>query len=124
MNEDLSHNPGAIVANEELFMHQFNIFSTNCLSKLNWGNVVVAGGAVTRCVLPVPKKYSNTELYYKEEILESSDIDLFLYGLSRDAAREKIKQICLSIQNLSRMNAGKRYAVSHNFVLTRKDFNT
>ncbi|KAG4427397.1 hypothetical protein IFR05_017121 [Cadophora sp. M221] len=98
LKEDLSNNPGAIVANEELFMHQFNLFSNNCLSELNWGNVVVAGGAVTRCVLPVPTRYSNTELYYKEEIPESSDIDLFLYGLSKDAAREKIKEICQSIQ--------------------------
>ena len=98
-------NEAAIVSSSELFMLQFGYFSRNCLSELNWENVVVAGGATTRSLLPVPRSYSgNLSQYYEKMIPITSDIDIFLYGLSEEAAREKIREICTNIAMAVRGN--------------------
>jgi N12 class adenine-specific DNA methylase len=45
----------------------------------------------------VPKKYKESKRalrqYYHEELAPASDVDIFLYGLDEEQAKEKIKQI-------------------------------
>jgi ankyrin repeat protein len=91
------HGSMAIVPSMKDFQHQFNIFSELSLSEMDWSNVVAAGSSVLTPLLPVPKEYagSKRELrkYYHDIFTPASDIDLFLYGLTEEEAKEKIKQI-------------------------------
>lgn len=69
----------------ELFCDNFNIFSSNVLSHMNWSNVVVAGGSVLACLMPPPQTIIDEERlgeYYHDTHYRNSDIDIFLYGLS------------------------------------------
>ncbi|PGH11964.1 hypothetical protein AJ79_04551 [Helicocarpus griseus UAMH5409] len=93
----------AIVPSIEQFKENFRLFSESSLIDMDWNNVVVAGSAVTTCLLPVPDKFNPTRKaqreYYHEKIAPSSDVDLFLYGLDEEQAIEKIKQIEQCIRN-------------------------
>lgn len=60
----------------------------------SWENVVLAGGAVLACVLPAPATCRGDlvalKAYFQEDNRWSgADVDLFLYGLSPDAATAK-----------------------------------
>ncbi|EEH09828.1 ankyrin repeat protein [Histoplasma capsulatum G186AR] len=87
----------AVVPTFNQFLENFRIFSESSLVDMDWSNVVVAGSAVTTCLLPVPDKFGSSRKaqreYYHEKIAPSSDVDLFLYGLDEEQAIEKIKQI-------------------------------
>lgn len=65
-------------------------------SDFDWSNIVIAGGAVTTCLTPLPAK-SMTPGQKRGRFLKSSpkgDIDIFLYGLpDEDAAIDRIKKI-------------------------------
>ena len=56
--------------------------------------MVVIGGAVAACLLPVPEEYSrpaySLEGYYHDEAYTSSDIDVYMYGLSLQQFGEKV----------------------------------
>lgn len=79
------------------FKNNFNVFTELSLADMDWSNVVVAGSAAVTPLLPVPEKYSGSKRalrqYYHEELAPASDVDLFIYGLTEDEAKEKIKQI-------------------------------
>lgn len=81
----------------------FNVFTELSLIDMDWNNVVVAGSAAVTPLLPVPEKYSGTKRalrqYYHEELAPASDVDLFLYGLTEESAKEKIKQIERSVRD-------------------------
>ncbi|KAK2775823.1 hypothetical protein FQN52_007078 [Onygenales sp. PD_12] len=91
----------AVVPSIDEFKDNFRLFSESSLVDLDWSNVVVAGSAVTTCLLPVPKVFRSSKKaqsfngrdYYHDKIAPSSDVDLFLYGLDEEQAIEKIKQI-------------------------------
>ncbi|CAG8719017.1 4950_t:CDS:2, partial [Ambispora leptoticha] len=54
-------------------------------------------GSVLACLLPLPEEYSTfsrkTREYYHEKAYVSSDIDLFIYGLDEEAAKQKMLHI-------------------------------
>ncbi|KAG8626930.1 hypothetical protein KVT40_005875 [Elsinoe batatas] len=87
----------AVVPTLQQFRKNFSVFSESSLSEMDWSNVVCAGSAVVTCLLPVPKKYTDSKRsmreYYHENIAPASDVDLFLYDLTEEQAVEKIKQI-------------------------------
>ncbi len=93
----------AIVGSFKEFKENFNLFSESSLTDLDWSNVVAAGSAVTTALLPVPEKWAASKKsrreYYHRHLAPASDVDLFLYGLTEEQGREKIKQIERSIKD-------------------------
>ncbi|KAE8369865.1 ankyrin repeat-containing domain protein [Aspergillus caelatus] len=93
----------AVVSSLEDFRNNFNIFSEGSLSDMDWSNVVVAGSAVVTCLMPVPEEHRGSKRalrqFYHDKYAPASDVDLFLYGLTEEAAIEKIKQIEDKIKN-------------------------
>jgi hypothetical protein len=82
----------AMVDNFEAFKKNWNIFTENSLSQLSdWSNVVAAGGSVQACLMPLPKAASASKRamrkHYHERAFPSSDVDLFLYGLTPQEVR-------------------------------------
>ena len=84
----------AMTSSLEEFNQNWSIFSEGSLSLLDWNNVVVAGGSVLACLLPVPdpNKTSKRTLrkYFHSTAFPTSDVDLFLYGLTPEQAEAKI----------------------------------
>ena len=84
----------ATASSLEEFNQNWSIFSEGSLSLLDWNNVVAAGGSVLACLLPVPdaSKTSKRTLrkYFHTAAFPTSDIDLFLYGLTPEQAEAKI----------------------------------
>ena len=77
----------AMVENLEAFKKNWNIFTENSLSQLaDWSNVIAAGGSVQACLMPLPKAAAGSKRamrkYFHEKAFPSSDVDLFLYGLT------------------------------------------
>lgn len=77
----------AMVESLESFKKNWSIFTENSLSQLSdWSNVVAAGGSVQACLIPLPKAATASKRamrkYYHEKAFPSSDVDLFLYGLT------------------------------------------
>ncbi len=68
------------------FVHQWEIFSEGSLAEIDWSNIVVAGGSVLACVSPVPQEFRTSKRslrdYFQKKEYLSSDIDIFLWGLS------------------------------------------
>lgn len=93
----------AVVSSFKDFQSNFNLFSESSLTDLNWDNVVAAGSAVTTALLPVPEKWAGSKKslreYYHQNLAPASDVDLFLYGLTAEAAIEKIKEIETKIKD-------------------------
>jgi hypothetical protein len=78
----------AMVDSLEAFKKNWSIFTENSLSQLfDWSNVIAAGGSVQACLMPLPKAATDSKRamrkYYHEKAFPSSDVDLFLYGLTR-----------------------------------------
>lgn len=78
----------AMVDSLEAFKKNWSIFTENSLSQLfDWSNVIAAGGSVQACLMPLPKDATASKRamrkYYHEKAFPSSDVDLFLYGLTR-----------------------------------------
>ncbi|KAJ7642543.1 hypothetical protein B0H17DRAFT_1216406 [Mycena rosella] len=81
------------------FKKSWGVFSKGSLSQLlNWNNIVTAGSAVVTCLtlLSDEAKVSKRSTY--EEVLSlaaypTSDVNLFLWGLTPEQAEEKITKI-------------------------------
>ncbi len=78
----------AMVDSLEAFKKNWSVFTENSLSQLfDWSNVIAAGGSVQACLMPLPKAATASKRamrkYYHEKAFPSSDVDLFLYGLTR-----------------------------------------
>jgi len=78
----------AMVDSLETFKMNWSVFTENSLSQLfDWSNVIAAGGSVQACLMPLPKAATASKRamrkYYHENSFPSSDVDLFLYGLTR-----------------------------------------
>jgi hypothetical protein len=77
----------AMVDSLEAFKKNWSVFAENSLSQLSdWNNVIVAGGSVQACLMPLPKAATASKRamrkHYHEKAFPSSDVDLFLYGLT------------------------------------------
>ncbi|KAJ6544013.1 hypothetical protein B0H19DRAFT_1212418 [Mycena capillaripes] len=80
------------------FKTNWDVFTEGSLSLLhNWNNVVAAGGAILACLTPLPEgakgSRRNMRKHYHASANPSSDVDLFLWGLSLEETEAKIKQI-------------------------------
>ncbi|TFY76764.1 hypothetical protein EWM64_g7248 [Hericium alpestre] len=86
------------------FKKNWSIFTENSLSQLlDWNHVVAAGGSVQACLTPLPEEARTSKRmmrkYYHEAAYPSSDIDLFLWGMTPKQAEEKIKAICEAVRD-------------------------
>lgn len=77
----------AMVASLDGFKKNWSIFTENSLLQLlDWDNVIAAGGSVLACLMAIPDstKKSTKALreYLHKTTFPSSDIDLFLWGLT------------------------------------------
>ena len=77
----------AMVDSLEAFKKNWSVFAENSLSQLSdWNNVVIAGGSVQACLMPLPIAATASKRamrkHYHEKAFPSSDVDLFLYGLT------------------------------------------
>jgi len=94
----------AMVSSLEEFNQNWSIFSEGSLSLLDWNNVVAAGGSVLACLLPVPdaNKASKRTLrkYFHATAFPTSDVDLFLYGLTPEQAEAKIIAIFQGLNSI------------------------
>ena len=93
------------------FHQSWNILTEDCLRFLDWTNVLAAGGAVAGCLAPLPERILNVKgfgpqrtarrKYFHDEYLPGSDIDLFLYGIDEQQAKEKLLEIYDAVQAAS-----------------------
>ncbi|KAA1479103.1 ankyrin [Dentipellis sp. KUC8613] len=88
----------AVVEDLDEFKKNWAIFTEGSLSQLfDWNNVVAAGGSVLACMTPVPDvaKASKRSMrkYFHEAAYPTSDIDLFLWGMTPEQAENKIRAI-------------------------------
>ncbi|KAF7313210.1 CFIA complex component [Mycena kentingensis (nom. inval.)] len=78
------------------FKYNWSVFSEGALADVNWDNIVVAGGSVLACLEPLPDwadSKHNMRRHYHHDAFPTSDIDVFLYGLSPQQAEAKIDAI-------------------------------
>ena len=106
----------ATASSLEEFNQNWSIFSEGSLSLLDWNNVVAAGGSVLACLLPVPdaNKASKRTLrkYFHSTAFPTSDIDLFLYGLTPEQAEAKIISIFQGLRSIDPL----QLHLSHNII--------
>jgi hypothetical protein len=74
------------------FKKNWGVFTENSLSQLfDWNNVVAAGGAVLACLSPLPDHASVSKRairkYFHSAAYPTSDVDIFLWGLTPEQAR-------------------------------------
>ncbi|KAJ7167928.1 ankyrin repeat protein [Mycena filopes] len=86
------------------FKRNWSIFSEGSLSQLlNWDNVLAAGGSVLACLAPLPetarKSKRTIRKYYHSVAYPTSDVDLFLWGLTPAEAEKKIIEICDAVRD-------------------------
>lgn len=76
------------------FKKNWDVFTEGSLSRLDWNNVVAAGGVVLACLLSFPEAARGSRRimrkHYHAAAYPSSDIDLFLWGLSLDEVRHGV----------------------------------
>ncbi|KAJ7775633.1 ankyrin repeat protein [Mycena maculata] len=94
----------SMVSDIEEFQKNWNIFSEGSLSQLlDWNNVVAAGGAVLACLTPLSDaaKVSKRSIrkYYHSTVYPTSDVDLFLWGLTPEQAEVKITKIYEAVRD-------------------------
>ncbi|KAH9949864.1 ankyrin [Amylocystis lapponica] len=94
----------AIVETLDEFKQNWAIFSEGSLSQLlDWNNVVAAGGSAQACLNPVPEsaKVSKRALrkHFHTNAYPTSDVDLFLYGLTPEQAEAKIISIYEAVRD-------------------------
>jgi len=79
----------SVVDDLEQFKKNWAIFSEGTLVQLlDWDNVVAAGGSVLACLTPLDENQKATRRsirkYYHSQVYSTSDIDLFLWGLTAE----------------------------------------
>ncbi|KAF7971547.1 hypothetical protein HWV62_20866 [Athelia sp. TMB] len=90
----------SMVAATEDFQRNWTLFTEGML-ELNWSNVIAAGGSVLSCLSPLPERMVPSEdairHHYCSKAYATSDIDLFLWGLSPEQAEAKIIAIYAAV---------------------------
>jgi hypothetical protein len=94
----------AMVESLDDFKKNWSLFSEGSLAQLlDWSNVIAAGGSVQACLAPVPSeaKASKRTLrkYFHSHAFPTSDVDLFLYGLTPEQAEVKINSIYEAVRD-------------------------
>ncbi|KAJ7066903.1 ankyrin repeat protein [Mycena belliarum] len=94
----------SMVADLDEFRKNWGVFSEGSLSQLlDWNNVVAAGGSVLACLTPLSDaaKVSKRSMrkYYHSVAYPTSDVDLFLWGLTPDQAEVKISKIYEAVRD-------------------------
>ena len=79
----------AIASSYKEFITSWNSLTSNQFKNMNWNNVFVAGGSILACL----QKNQFDEISYR-----STDIDMFIYGLSEDEANKKLEEIYILLQ--------------------------
>ncbi len=89
-----------IVPNIDTFRTHWNLYTENMLTDMDWRGVVAAGGSVLACLsLPHAVCGSNSEIrHFQREHFPTSDVDLFLYGMSVEEAETKITAVYETIK--------------------------
>ncbi|KAH6867498.1 hypothetical protein BKA70DRAFT_402642 [Coprinopsis sp. MPI-PUGE-AT-0042] len=87
-----------MVADLDEFKENWAIFTEGSLSQLlDWTNVVAAGGSVLACFMPLDEKNKVSKRairkHYHSAAYPTSDVDLFVWGLSAEEAERKILKI-------------------------------
>lgn len=77
----------AIQRNTQTFISTFNRITRNIFRGLDWKNVFIAGGMVLTALLQVDPSTDG------KRIVQDSDVDVYLYDLSPEAANRKVKEI-------------------------------
>ena len=77
----------AMVSSFDDFKTNWSLFTESSLSHLtDWSNIVAAGGSVQACLTPLPHYVKTSDFtarkYYHDCAFPSSDIDIFLYGMT------------------------------------------
>ena len=94
----------SMVSSVDEFRRNFAMFTEGSLSLLtDWNNMFVGGGAVAACLAPVPHdaKVSGRAFrrYFHRQAFPTSDVDIFLYGMSPEQAEAKIRTIYEAVSN-------------------------
>jgi hypothetical protein len=98
----------AVVSSLEEFNKNWAIFTEGSLSQLlDWNNVVAAGGSVLACLNPLPESAKESKRavrkFYHGTVYPSSDIDLFLYGLTPEQVIKVFQSALLSLTLFGRL---------------------
>ncbi|KAF8335572.1 ankyrin repeat protein [Amanita rubescens] len=93
-----------MVSDLDEFKKNWSIFSEGSLSQLkDWSNVIAAGGSVLACLAPLSDadKASKRAIrkYYHSAAYPTSDVDLFLWGLTPEQAEKKIVTIYEAVRD-------------------------
>lgn len=93
-----------IVSDPDTFRKNWAIFSEGSLSQLlDWNNVVVAGGSVLACLTPLPTTATAskraTRKFYHSNAYPTSDVDMFLWGMTPEQAEAKIVKIYEAVRD-------------------------
>ncbi|KAI9060760.1 ankyrin [Trametes sanguinea] len=94
----------AMVSSLEEFKKNWAIFSEGSLSQLtDWSNVVVAGGSIQACLTPLPESAKTSKRamrkYFHNTAFPTSDVDVFLYGLTPEQAEAKMQTIYEAVRD-------------------------
>ncbi|KAJ4472019.1 ankyrin repeat protein [Lentinula aciculospora] len=94
----------SMVPSLEEYQKNWTVFSEGSLSQLfDWNNVVAVGRSVLACLTPLPEeaKVSKRAMrkYYHGSTYPSSDVDLFLWGLTPEQAEAKIVTIYKAVRD-------------------------
>ncbi len=103
-----AHGEEAFVSKQE-FLRNFAIFtegSFSTFSKDDWQNVLVAGGSILACLTPPPadvrkggSKRALRKFFHDDKRYVGSDVDLFIYGLTEEKAKEKMIRLAQAISD-------------------------
>ncbi|KAF8959387.1 hypothetical protein BDZ97DRAFT_1705185 [Flammula alnicola] len=93
-----------MVADLEEFKKNWSIFTEGSLSQLvDWNNVVAAGGSILACLSPLDEEDKTSKRairkYYHSNAYPTSDVDLFLWGMTPEQAEAKIKTIYEAVRD-------------------------
>uniref|UniRef100_A0A8H8CM48 Uncharacterized protein n=1 Tax=Psilocybe cubensis TaxID=181762 RepID=A0A8H8CM48_PSICU len=102
-----------IVNDLDTFKANFILFTGHAFMKMrHWNNVVVAGGSILACLGAQPDDMDNVALntLFNSNAYKSSDVDVFLYGLTPLAAKRRMLEIYDDI----------RAAIPHRSICIRK----
>ncbi|KAI0708741.1 hypothetical protein C8T65DRAFT_535541, partial [Cerioporus squamosus] len=94
----------SMVSGLDEFKKNWGLFTEGSLSQItDWSNVVAAGGSVQACLSHLPDfaKVSKRAMrkYYHNNAFPTSDIDLFLYGLTPEQAEVKMHAIYEAVRD-------------------------
>ena len=87
----------------EAFKENWNLFTEKSLEGLDWSNLIVSGGSILACLLPIPEKFCKNvhkirNYYNSKTSFVSSDIDMYIYGLDEEAAKKKMLHVLFNIK--------------------------